>query len=163
MPLPLCKYLLTSLKFSCICGKILLCVCVCVCVCVFRLHPLVMLSQPVRALMNTFGPVTVFMVKGSWVWAWVCIWHGSVCLLVAYPLGSARWWFSLALMALLFRRVLQRFGAVIIPGLLWLSCSTGWALGLRPQVTSMPTCGQVQLQGATLEPSWELAEAVAGL
>lgn len=32
MPLPLCKYLLTSLKFSCICGKILLCVCVCVCV-----------------------------------------------------------------------------------------------------------------------------------
>lgn len=29
MPLPLCKYLLTSLKFSCICGKILLCVCVC--------------------------------------------------------------------------------------------------------------------------------------
>lgn len=30
MPLPLCKYLLTSLKFSCICGKILLCVCVCV-------------------------------------------------------------------------------------------------------------------------------------
>lgn len=28
MPLPLCKYLLTSLKFSCICGKILLCVCV---------------------------------------------------------------------------------------------------------------------------------------
>lgn len=55
MPLPLCKYLLTSLKFSCICGKILLCVCVCVCC----LHPLVMLSQPVRALMNTFGPVTV--------------------------------------------------------------------------------------------------------
>lgn len=28
MPLPLCKYLLTSLKFSCICGKILLSVCV---------------------------------------------------------------------------------------------------------------------------------------
>lgn len=44
MPLPLCKYLLTSLKFSCICGRILLCVCVCV----FYLYPLVMLFQPVR-------------------------------------------------------------------------------------------------------------------
>lgn len=61
MPLPLCKYLLTSLKFSCICGKILLSVCV------FCLHPSVMLSQPVRALMNTSGPLTVFVVKGSWV------------------------------------------------------------------------------------------------
>lgn len=63
----------------------------------------------------------------------------------------------------MFRRVPQRFRAVITPDLLRLSYSTGWALGLRPQVTSMPACGQVQLQGATVEPSWELAEAVAGL
>lgn len=118
MPLPLCKYLLTSLKFSCICGKILL-----LCVCVFCLHPLVMLFQPVRALMNTFGPVTVSMVRA-------CIRHRSACLLVAYPLGSARCRFSPALMDL-FRSALQRFRAVMMPGLL--SAFPPHRVGSRPK------------------------------
>lgn len=101
MPLPLCKYLLTSLKFSCICGKILLSVCVC-----FGLRPSVMLSQPIRALMNTSGPLTAFVVKGrlglssGLYQTWLCLSLGSS------PTGEAAA-FSLLWADLLFRRVPQ--------------------------------------------------------
>lgn len=62
MPLPLCKYLLTSLKFSCICGKILLCVCVCVLLTSF--------GDALPACQGTDEHIwssDCFMVKGSWV------------------------------------------------------------------------------------------------
>lgn len=104
MPLPLCKYLLTSLKFSYICGKILHFVCVCV-------------------LLTSFGDaLPACQGTGEHTWSSdcfhgrACIRHRSVCVLVAYPLGSACCRFSPALMDL-FRSALQRFRAVMIPGL----------------------------------------------